>query len=83
MEKTTFVVINENTFGYTTERTDKAYFRVVVMAVSVLRGGDPLLLDKMVLANWQKAREATVQDFADYRVSVKGYLDDDQYVFIR
>lgn len=83
MEKTTFVVINENTFGYTTERTDKVFFRVVVMAVHVLRGGDPLLINEMVLTSWQKAREATVQDFADYRISVDGYLNNDQYVFIR
>lgn len=83
MEKTTFVVVDENTFGYTTDRTDKSFFKVNVMAVNHLRGGEPLLLNHQILAYRERSREATRKDFEDYKISIKGYEDDEQYVFVR
>lgn len=83
MEKTTFIVLNENTFGYTFDSPYKKFVRLNVMAVDSLCGGDPLLLYSQILACSDNRRVATVRDFSHYRVSVDGYLDDDQYVFVR
>lgn len=73
MEKTIFVVLNENTFGYALERTDKLFFRMVVMAVDVPKGGDPTLLDRTTLASRDKSRQARKQDFERFKICVPGF----------
>ena len=83
MGKTTFFVLNENTFGYTFDSPDEHFVRLNVMAVDYMRGGDPLLLYNQILAPLACRRLATVQDFSHFRVSVDGYLNDDQYVFVK
>lgn len=54
---------------------------VTVLAVDVIRGGDPLLLSRVVPARTDDLRSATIADFGRFRVSPRGYLESDRYVF--
>lgn len=83
MGKTTFFVLSENTFGYTFDSADKDFVRLNVMAVDYMRGGDPLLLHNQVIAHANNRRLASIEDFKHFRISVDGYLSDENYVFIR
>lgn len=76
---TTFIILKEGTFGYTRDFLDKPFLRMNIMAVDVLKGGDPLLLDKQVLCSPGDCRIATVEDFERFRVSVKDYANNPQY----
>jgi hypothetical protein len=79
---TTFAIIDGNTFGYTTADISAPFFRVTVMGVDVTRGGDPLLLNKTVMATPARARLATADDFCAYRVSIDGYRNNPMYAFL-
>lgn len=84
MSKTTFIVLNENTFGYTEGGTQSPFCRMYVMSVDYLHGGDPMNLDKIIIARKEKCRIATTNDFEHFRISVDGYLKrGEDYVFIR
>lgn len=54
-----YIVENENTIGYTIGNVGKIT-RMAVMAVDVSNGGDPLLIDKTIVAT--NFREATEKD---------------------
>ena len=73
---TTIIVYNENTFGYTEEELNpaKAFCKMWILSVQSIKGGEPLLLGNCILANTEKVRLATKQDFEDYKISIKGYL---------
>ena len=78
--KTTFVVIDDNTFGYTDKDTSTGCFSINVMAVDAYAGGDPFTINRSICAGHKKWRVATTADFERFRISVKGYLDDPNYI---
>lgn len=83
MCKTTFIVLDENTFGYTDGDISEPFCKLVVLAVQHIKGGDPALLDKIILAPRERFRIANRQDFDDYRVSISGFDKNPDYVFSR
>ncbi len=73
-----FVVSNENTFGYVTDTTitkPSLISKMRVLAVNVLKGGDPQHLDKDIMVKSLSMRLATDEDFEDFKVSKAGYED--------
>lgn len=81
--KTTFVVIDDNTFGYTEKDTTTGCFPVNIMAVDAYKGGDPYKINNSTYARKGTWRVAATADFERFRVSVKGYLDDPNYIIKR
>jgi len=81
--KTTMIVIDENTFGYTEKDTTTGAFFIRVMAVDYLRGGDPLKIHHEAYAYGNNWRVATTADFEHFKVVVKGYAENPDCVFIR
>ena len=65
-----YIVHNDNTFGYPISDSSKQFFRLIVMAVDVEKGGDPTLIDREVLCNRENAREATAQDAERFKVRI-------------
>lgn len=63
-----YIVDNENLFGYVVDEPNKVtgYVGMVVMAVDVEKGGDPTLIDRVVVA--ADYREATKEDFKHFRI---------------
>lgn len=58
-----YIVENENTLGYTIGNVGKIA-RMAVMAVDVANGGDPLLIDKTIVAtNFREANEKDQERF--------------------
>lgn len=82
-DKTTMVVIDENTFGYTEKDTTTGAFFIRVMAVDYLRGGDPLKIHHEAYAYGNNWRVATTADFEHFKVVVKGFAEDPRYIFKR
>lgn len=62
-----YVVLNENTLGYTDDRHPG---RMGVLAGSVIRGGHDWLNGPVTLGAADKLRPATPEDFDTYRVVV-------------
>lgn len=62
-----YIVDNENLLGYVTGNPNAAnQVGMVVMAVDVLKGGEPLLIDREHMA--ANYREATKEDFEHFGV---------------
>ncbi len=78
--KTTFVVIDNNTFGYTEKDTTTGCFPVNIMAVDAYKGGDPYKINTSTYARKGTWRVATTADFERFRVSIKGYLNNPNYI---
>lgn len=79
MEKIKLVVINENTLGYIKpNQTDRYY----VIHASILKGATFEMYpnDKLIHKS-DKIRLANQKDFADYRVSMKGFDNKRFYEF--
>lgn len=72
-------MIDEHTLGYTEEGTNFAN----VLHASVLKGATFTTQDgDRIYLKGRKVRTATIKDFEDFRVSVKGYLNDPVYKYI-
>jgi len=82
-DKTTMVVIDENTFGFTEKDTTTGAFFIRVMAVDYLRGGDPGKLHHEAYAYGSNWRVATTADFEHFKVVVKGFAEDPKCIFKR
>ena len=67
-----YFVLNDCLFGYPLDLDRGRFFRLVVMAVDVTKGGDPTLIDRTVLADGNKARVATKSDYERFRVKYPG-----------
>lgn len=66
-----YVVVNENTLGIIYgPKADSLH----VLAGSVIRGGRDPKNGEMYIGSLDVVRDATVEDFAAYRVSPKGHL---------
>lgn len=63
-----YVVVKENTLGYTFDPDDKKFQRVNVLAVQYLKGGNPFLLNQQILARHEELRPATDRDFEEFRI---------------
>lgn len=67
-------VLNDCMLAYPTCEMNVRFIRVVVMAVDVLKGGDPTLIDREVLADSNnlsdenKMRAATDADYERFKV---------------
>lgn len=72
------VVIDEHTLGYTEEGTNFAN----VLHASILKGAIAINDGDRIYLKGRKVRTATIKDFEDFRVSVKGYLNDPVYKYI-
>ena len=83
MNKTTFIVLDENTFGYTDGDISKPFCKLVVLAIQHIKGGEPTLLNNIILAPKGRFRIANRQDFDDYKVSISGFDKNPDYVFSR
>lgn len=81
MNKVTFYVFKEHTFGYVEGDTNKEFLRLWILAVDYMKGGEPLLLGNEVLAARKDLRLATIADFPLFRVSSKGYEENPRYIF--
>jgi len=81
--KTTFIVLDENTFGYTDDDISEPFCKLVVLAIQHIKGGEPTLLDKIILAPKGRFRIANRQDFDDYKISISGFDKNPDYVFSR
>lgn len=57
------IILNDNLFGYPEGEMHGRFFRMVVMAVDVHKGGDPILINRTVLADGSRIR---IPDKADY-----------------
>ena len=84
MNETTFVVFNGHTFGYTEDDiATKPFIRIFVMRSLAGKGGDPQLMDHIVIATAANVRLATDQDFDDFLISRKGYEDNPRYIWYK
>jgi len=72
------VVIDEHTLGYTEEGTNFAN----VLHASILKGAIAINDGDRIYLKERKVRTATIKDFEDFRVSVKGYLNDPVHKYI-
>ena len=81
--KTTFIVLDENTFGYTDGDISEPFCKLVVLAIQHIKGGEPTLLNNIILAPKGRFRIANRQDFDDYKVSISGFDKNPDYVFYR
>lgn len=81
--KTTFFVFKKHTFGYAEGDVDKRFLRLWIMAVDYMNGGDPQLLNNCILVDNKDLRLATLNDFAHFKVSSKGYEENPRYVFLQ
>ena len=81
---TRFIVTTDGLLGYTNSVPGATTITMTVLAARVLDGGDPLLLDKVIVRAPERVRTATSEDFNNYRVSEKGYRDKpQQYIYER
>ena len=73
------VVFKEHTLGYLYRLGKNLY--IGILHASVLKGCTwSILPDDILIASWEfeHVREATQEDFDDYRVSSKGHLTENQ-----
>ena len=78
-EKVRLVVLNEHTLGYIDPRLPNI---VAHLHASVLRGAPSTNpLESSVIGASDHVRLASEADFDAYRVQMRGYLDDDAYVY--
>ena len=82
-EKISIVVAGEHTFGYVEDMSRKPVLSLHVLAVDVLRGGNPQVLSKTVVVRPEQCRPATLADFKAFKVRPEGYLENPMYDFIR
>ena len=70
--KTNYIVANENKLGYIigTPSESGVGVRVMVIAVDVLAGGDPLLINRSTFALRKDTRLATSEDGERFCVSI-------------
>ena len=80
--KTYIVVHKERTFGYCHSLPSpiRNVIRLSVLAVQVLKGGDPFHLNHDIIVDGKNLRLATRKDFDEFKISVKGF-DTDAYVW--
>lgn len=72
-----YVVVNENTLGYIQRETVPGWFSLGVLAGLVRKGGpDPMNGPVSISNETDNIRDATEQDFKDFRVCSKGHLED-------
>jgi len=84
MNRTTFVVFNGHTFGYTEDDiATKPFIRIFIMRSLAEKGGDPQLVGHTAAGTAANVRLATDQDFDDFLISREGYEDNPQYVWNR
>lgn len=81
MNKVTFYVFKEHTFGYVEGDTNKKILRLWILAVDYMKGGEPSLLGNVTLAAKEDLRLATLDDFTRFRVSSEGYEENPRYFF--
>lgn len=62
------IILNDCLFGYPESEMNGRYFRMVVMAVDVQKGGDPTLIGKPVLADGSNIRIPTKEDYKRFKV---------------
>lgn len=67
--KNMYIVADENTFGYTIGSVVNGCVRMVVMSVDVPNGGDPLMINRTMLA--VNFRQATKEDGDRFGVRLK------------
>jgi hypothetical protein len=72
MTQTKYFVLNENALCYRIEGTIFSG----VLASSVIRGGPDPLCGMIYVGGGDTTRPATLEDFAAYRVSPKGHLEE-------
>jgi len=72
-----YVVVNENTLGYIQRETVQGWFSLGVLAGLVRKGGpDPMNGPVSISEKTDSIRDATEQDFNNYRVCSRGHLED-------
>lgn len=62
------IVLNDCLFGYPAGEMNGRFFQMIVIAVDVLKGGDPTLIDRPVLADGTKIRIPTDDDYERFKV---------------
>ena len=66
-----YIVYEERYFCFPVgEWRGRVFFPAVVMAVDVDKGGDPTLIDRDILVEAAKAREATKEDCERFKIKV-------------
>ena len=64
------VIVNEVYFGYLTGAVEGKWLHVVVMRADVLRGAEPGLIDRVILAGRDEVRPATEADYERFKIAL-------------
>lgn len=64
------VIVNEVYFGYPTGAIEGKWLHVVVMRADVLRGAEPGLIDRVILAGRDEVRPATEEDYKRFEIAL-------------
>lgn len=64
------VIVNEVYFGYLTGYTEGRWLHIIVMRADVLKGAEPGLIDRVILAGRDEVRPATEEDYKHFNIAL-------------
>ena len=62
------LILNDCLFGYPEGEMNGRFFQMVVMAVDIEKGGDPTLIDRVVLADGKNIKIPEKEDYERFHI---------------